>query len=494
MGSALLRALGLGSLFILFAQFAYGDDVELRRYYRCYERLTGKPVPYADRSNPMLTSIKTAASGSTAAKDACAALLNGAALASTNLSGDPRVIKKLHEVARGFIATPEYFNAIQKQAIPHLIDTYEIANAFTYFTLKPGADFSTILTGNQTFTAMRTLTSAPIYQLLSPFTAFSAHGPGNTTLTTVSYIQQGDLLGIVPAVPNATLYPDSSGKLDRDLPASTVGTSNTATRDMNAPTGAGLFGTQSYLISADVNQGMLQNGTTLLRRRLMRNIYQDFFCKSLPVVLSSDYPDITPISSATYPDASAYRFSSTCLQCHVSMDRGAAIFRNLISVKSGGPDDLGSIQFVANRSAGSFAPDQGGTDLSFPKVPDPLFYTRAPKGKLFFRSYDSNRTLIDLDINGIGALGTAIAAQDDFYACVASKYYKYFTGISVNLENLEVRAQANPTAASLNPDQIYHRNQVIALGQNLKTSKSLKSLILEIINSQAFIRPDWGAP
>jgi hypothetical protein len=223
----------------------------------------------------------------------------------------------------------------------------------------------------------------------------------------------------------------------------------------------------------------------------MRNIYQDFLCKSLPVVLSSDYPDIGVITS-TGNNASAFRFSSTCLQCHVSMDRGAAIFRNLISVKSGGPDDLGSIQFMANRNVGTFASDLSGTELSFPINRDDDFYRRAPKGKLFYRSYNS--TLIDLNINGIVQLGSEIAAQDDFYACVASKYYKYFTGISVNLENLEVRAQANPTAASLNTDQLYHRNQVIALGQSLKTSTSLKSLILEIINSQAFIRPDWAAP
>jgi hypothetical protein len=68
------------------------------------------------------------------------------------------------------------------------------------------------------------------------------------------------------------------------------------------------------------------------------------------------------------------------------------------------------------------------------------------------------------------------------YVCAAKRYYFIFTGISVNLEDLQ-----DPLAIPLTPAQLAQRNIVINLGKQLETDHSLQNLISRILQTNAFI-------
>jgi hypothetical protein len=94
-------------------------------------------------------------------------------------------------------------------------------------------------------------------------------------------------------------------------------------------------------------------------------------------------------------------------------------------------------------------------------------------------------------VNGLPALAAELSVQDQFYACIASKYYKFLTGISVNLDDL------NGTGTTLSSGAQFHRQKVIDLGQSLKASSNtpgaaLNALILSIVGSDAFVKPYQG--
>jgi hypothetical protein len=95
---------------------------------------------------------------------------------------------------------------------------------------------------------------------------------------------------------------------------------------------------------------------------------------------------------------------------------------------------------------------------------------------------------VSVGVNGLNDLATRIAEKNDFYACTASKYYKFLTNISVNLKDVgNTKYPLNLTAGGT-----FHRNNVIQYGLNLKSSQSIRSLIQEIISSNAFVSPNLG--
>ena len=90
--------------------------------------------------------------------------------------------------------------------------------------------------------------------------------------------------------------------------------------------------------------------------------------------------------------------------------------------------------------------------------------------------------------DSLNALGTEITKLDDFYVCLAKRYYQYFTGVDVEL--------ADPTSpdaprALSNQDQ-YHLSKVINLGQDLKTTQSLMTLIEQIVKSADYRKSNYG--
>jgi hypothetical protein len=106
---------------------------------------------------------------------------------------------------------------------------------------------------------------------------------------------------------------------------------------------------------------------------------------------------------------------------------------------------------------------------------DSDFGARPTTGRLLYRSYDG--TLIDSTVANLTEMGNALANSNDLYVCAAKKYFEYFTGLSVSLQDT-----GNPTSSILSQADQYYRDEVIKLGLSLKAHGSLKTLVQEILS------------
>ncbi len=458
------------SLIFLNTNIVKADvPVEVKRYFNCHERFTSTRAPLND---PRVSQIKAGTLTGTAA---CMQLWDEAALLSDNKvdinnTRALKLLRKLHEVHRGFLSAPDFFNAMDENSTANLIDTYESANAWTYFALKPNQTFSQILTDPKSYRSIRQATANSTVTLTNPYVGLSfAYQDANyadVPYTPTVIAKEGLLQGF---------QQDTAVNIN---PSPLGGTGFTNT-NMNVNTGAGIIGTQSYLDSTIARLGFQDNGGTYHHRRWAKYVYKDLLCRDLPLLRVSD---VTAEVSTSSP--LPFRNGASCVTCHSSMDKMASAIRNHKSRRSSG--SINGITYFAVRTP-------TGTDLSsdpvanvFPTSDDGNFYTRAPKGWLYYRSYDG--TLVSVGVNGLNDLATRIAEKNDFYACTASKYYKFLTGISVNLGDVgNTEYPLNLTAGGT-----FHRNNVIQYGLNLKSSQSIRSLIQEIISSNAFVSPNLG--
>ncbi len=353
-----------------------------------------------------------------------------------------------------FGALPMGEGALANTRLIH--DEEEGALHVTRALFRDGVAYSEVVTGDSGMEALRT------------------GGAAFSTTTTIpaglELVQIGDLLGVRKLSLNSnkmgkTIYSDQSFK----LPSGIVAINQPL--KVNESAGGGILGSKSYmLLNFGRSDELPMNGGLRMPRRWARAIISNLMCRDVPVIRSSDaLPFVAKNVLASTPP---FRKVSSCMQCHATMDPMGAVARNYsyaFAPRFNGCDPVKSAGYMANWPV-SLPMETGVVD------DDPDFYKRPPSGKLFLRSYDG--TLVDQSVNDISGLGQAIAGTNDFYVCAASKYFQYFTGIKVNLQ--DVGDPANP---ALTPADLAYRNQVISLGQNLKKSQSLRSLISEIIDS-----------
>jgi hypothetical protein len=131
--------------------------------------------------------------------------------------------------------------------------------------------------------------------------------------------------------------------------------------------------------------------------------------------------------------------------------------------------------FVAARTSGTgtLPREAGFVDA------DPNFHQRPAYGRLYFRSYDG--TLINKEVKDLSGLGAALADTNDLYVCAASRYFQFFTGIAVNLQD-----SGDPSLPALSASDMKYRSQVISLGLELKKHQRLDKLIEDILRSPLY--------
>jgi hypothetical protein len=241
----------------------------------------------------------------------------------------------------------------------------------------------------------------------------------------------------------------------------------------NATQKGGIIGDPAYLSLNFSGDERKPNGGLAVPRRWAKAVYSDLLCRQLPVVRLSD--GTANIELTTSSSTPPFRTGAKCMQCHASVDSAAGTARNFFFVNSYDKNsDSTWAEFLKHVDADQ-SPESGVVDA------DPDWYRRPPNGRFFFRSYDG--TLNDTAVTSIADLGNKIAQTNDFYACTAAKYFKYFTGITANLQDI-----GDPGLAPLTPADLYYRNLVIKMGQNLKSKKNLQSLIRDILSSAPYQR------
>lgn len=431
----------------------------LELFNRCYSQITSLRL---SNTHPLRAAV---VAGTLTPVNACMQILgeanlnaSGTIAATTTVNGENEslaVLRAFSVFHHTLTENPDLESSVpdsaDKRGTRVIFDEGEFGLHFTHALFAPSALASDIVKSTVGMEAIRdqgALTSFTSYVAASPFTL------------TIPTVQLGKLTGV-------RLISQSPEK------ATLTRTFSGATFIIHKSDGGGVMGTPAYLLS---NYGRrdreTMNGGAVMPRRLARAIYKDVLCRDVPVIRMSDATGFvqTNPTSSTPP----FRTGAACMQCHASMDPMAATARNFYFTDDNHNPDTTNAKHLYKFPVTSPA-ETGIVDA------DPIFHTRPSNGRLFYRSYDG--TLIDRAVTSIADLGQKISEGNDFYACTAARYYKFFTGINVNLQDA-----GDSTLPALTAGDVYYRNQVIQLGQSLKTSQNLKTLIQEIMSLDVYKR------
>jgi hypothetical protein len=480
---------------------------------RCYAQLTGQRLAYADA---LWNELKTKT-----ALQVCVGLITDVQLDPTGYltqRGNPvhrRVLKQFHDLHRDWFTARWVVGPTTPDAHHGTIDIYDPAEPSLYITRSlfsnQNVHYSSVLRGRFSLKALRDPSnvsatarggSGNILRATKAFTvgdvlpaqslpagildrAAVTIEPGDGTFTEfgTELLELGEIIGIAPigaqgAFPG--LWSDIYQATANRNPANLI-----VPQPVHAHYGGGALGTVPFLM---MNLGhpsdYVADGAAKLPRRAVAAAFQAFMCNSGPYARASD---ITPYKVAAGAGVVPFRTADSCLRCHSTLDQGAMTMRNLRNAGSvnGGPP-------LVSRSAmtiAAYAAAGGVATVAWPAVSTPGYHLTQASGKLFFRSV--NGELVDVPVGDLDAYGTALSNTDDFYACAASRYFKYFTGIGVEIFDPQ-DANNQPLISSLSEADREYRNYVLNLAKELKASGSLKTLITRIMSSPYYKLAGFG--
>lgn len=426
---------------------------ETELFNRCYAHLTGQK---ASPNHELLKQIK---SNAVSASEACIRLLNSLSFNSNGALQDSEnqeklsILNHITKIHGNFFFSRSVLStgSFRYRSLLDIMDDQTEHLAFTKAMFDPSYEVKDILSGTTILEGIRSegrnATRGPSSNSLA--TAFEINGsPFNPT-----FVQSGELIGF----------------------RNSRAVSNNGFRGINknllSSYGGGLLGSRSYLKKNFPSSGIAgTDGADSMNRRWPIAVLKDFLCKSLPAVRIADGQTFTSSEAD-----SSFRKSTGCIQCHTSMDQLAAGVRNILAAQTnsnaqGGPRFI--YPYFRNQ-------DQGDAHV-WPIKRDTMYGRRPPKGVLYFRSYTGD--LVRQNFNNLEQLGRAITSTDDYYACIAKKYYHHFTGVNASLADIN-----DPfSTVSLNEQDLFHRNVVIELGQKLKSSQNPKEVIQDILKSKIY--------
>lgn len=465
------------SIFVILFMSSISDAralSNLELYKRCYAKLTGE--------RPSLSNSVTqqVASGQIAPTTACLNLLNKAILTGnsnttvTNTSDKEAklVLKTVNNFHRSWFMFKD-FGLIERTrwGEKDMLDAGTPALYFTKALLDQNPSFTSAVTGSALLLPVRT-DMAP--------TKGNATGEPKSSYwldpNSYQFAPKGELLGLKEISQLSVPY-TCKGSDYNSLGETKV--------HLHRSQGGGIIGNSVYqllnvrALIGDADNGHADGGVKM-PRRFGRSVYHDLLCRPLPVIRPSDgQPYI--VANSPIP----FRQSPSCVHCHASMDRAAAVIRGVNTARF---DCYDNQSVGAGKLAGNtlyFYPVSQSPEGSWPSSPDANYARRPTNGVLFYRNYQGN--LINISVTGPDDLGQKISQQDDYYICAAKRYYKYFTGLDANIGD-----PGDPAAPILSEQDKLVRATVVDLGLKLKQSNNLRMLVSEILNSPAFKDSGYG--
>jgi len=468
------------SVSLLLTPFAAAQNMSGPEIYqRCHLRLV-RALPAA--ADPLLESVR---SGKKSATDACADLLKEARFSSAGVlqkRDDVRakaILKTLHDFHRTYFQSRRNETAI---GASYLVRDMEEAPLYlTRALFQPGEKFSSIVTLDSGLQGIRDreFTLGSLSEFTSQLVArYSSTHPrfGDRDLhiayfrTDTSSGSLGTRIEAASLVPNIVdsgklvgVAGASSLKLPGYVALTTAGPIRAAMIEQapnfeaNAHFGGGLVGSQAFIMNnANLTINQVARDYELINRRLTSRIYEDLLCHQMPSLTAED------VEAEVIPDSPhPFQTGSSCMQCHSSIDPLAYTYRNVFIFRSIGNDMTQGL------------PMTGLTQ--FPSSPTAtVFAMQPPKGRLMYRQ------LLDgpvkrRNVNSIREIGHSLSQERDLYLCAAKKYYRFITGIDVNL------IRRSDTAI----DRV-HQELVEQLGANLYKHQSLETMLKEIFASKPF--------
>lgn len=438
-------------------------------FRRCYSQMTRNAR--ISPTDPTLIAVKA---GTKDPVVACMeifdrALLVGGGNTTVANTADPvakAIIGNFHKLHSSWFEQKEYpvHGNVFAEERTALFDFYDTSSPALYFTralFHPSLPAQSVVTSPEYIRPVRTTPNPTT----GPYTQF-------TQLqyimdAAVPFAATGELLGAAPAVNLLRTYNITQG-----------GATVAKTVDFGVTLGGGLLGTVPYVQQnlGSAYYGYRGLGAVTLQRRYGRAVYADTLCRELPLVREAD------VVQFVVPTAQApFRKTASCTKCHASMDRTAGVIRNLNLIRTGGEkynEEWGP-------TLHEWTPATLPAETSWTSSNDGNYWKRTPTGTLFFRNYKG--VLVDEAVQNMADLGAKIAAQDDYYICIAKRYYKYFTGI--NVKNGDI---TDPNFGAYTTADLKHRDQVIALGLALKSHQKMRLLVESILKLPHYQKTDFG--
>ena len=449
---------------------AISDD--LKRLNKCYALFVGERISTSD---PLWKAVE---SGKKTGTDACMAIFDKGML---NTSGDitktdpddptnaigSKVLDSFLRFQQSQFQVPDFAPLLDftQKFVRDVIDINEPAYHVLYSLFSPDQKYSDIVKRDYGLRAIRhsdyqkrvlsiNTELLPIFQQNLPTGGLKPFYP--------KLVETGKLIGFErDEIQNII----AEGPVIKNMEFSSL--------NVNKHMGAGAIGSQPYLIS-NIGQEAYPDGGNKLFRRWSKHVMDDFLCRELPALRSIDV-----VSEVETNSTIVFKNGISCMACHSSMDPLSGTIRNGNSALSFYEDHPSRIRFFGARMS----------SLPYAEMPkinrDSQFHLRPPNGRLFYRSYDG--TLVKEEMVGIQELGEKLAATNDLYVCAAKRYYKFLTGITVDLSDI-----GNIGTREFTRGETFQRNKVIKLGLELKQHQSGRLLIKKIIDQKAFIFPDQG--
>lgn len=439
---------------------------QLAIFMRCYAQFTQLR---ASSTDPLYAAV---ASGSMKAVDACMAVFDRARLtigARTIANpADPvakAVINNFHNLHANWFQTKAFPNTLGAGPEINNRDLFDSSNPAAYYTkalFGPSVQARFVVTTPQYLRVVRT-DNDPAAGVSTYTKADYAFG------SAVKFAARGDMIGVEELsrqIWDFSYKVTSSGK---------VVSGDVAVNDTR---GGGFLGSQDYILATvDEASTFKATGGLGMPRKWARSLFYDALCRDLPAVRQADGNSfVAPTSTVEF------RQTANCVKCHASIDRASSVIRNF------------KYEIVAGSTLftprwGGFFTDLHPTDMpaetGWPSTVDANYYRRPTRGTFYYRSY--NGTLVNVPINSVQELGNQIANTNDFYVCIAKRYYQYFTGIDADIGDL-----GDPEHGTLSAEHLIHRNIIIGLGVSLKTHQNLRTLVRDIINHPRYRLSDFG--
>lgn len=469
-------------------------EEELKRLNKCYGLFVRERIPASD---PLW---KQVASGTKSGTDACMEIFDKAKLDKNGeIAKGPdgkydyegmRVLSTLMRFHKSQFEIPDYSTTLANETrfTRDVIDGNEAAYHFVYSIFGEGQKFSDTVTRDHSIRAIRYSEKTARTRTVVGSTALQAFFQGvykrvkndkgvaiavpddaksGVSRFTPELVETGLMVGLV--------RDDVENEMATTHFDALYGTQKFDSKNVNKHMGAGVIGTQAYLL-ANMGKDAFSNGGSGLFRRWSKHVLSDMLCRDLPALRSKD------VISEVIPESKiAFKTGISCMGCHSAMDPLAGTARNIRANFTHNTNGDGGmrVKFVSNRPA----------DMPFAPMPtitaETNFFRRPANGRLYYRSFDGK--LVKEEAEGLEELGEVLAKTDDLYVCAAKRYYRLLTGVNVSLSDIgDINTPAFTTG------QKYQRDKVINYGIELKQHQSIRTLIKRIIESEAFIYPDHG--
>ncbi len=479
---------------------------------RCYAQLTGTRLPVRD---PLWKKLETKL-----ATEVCTQIIDSVSLGANGLLTD--AANPVHRLIL------RQFNDIHRNWFPHrlttlntfpdtyygTVDVYDADEPAMFITRslfsQQPKPYRSVLSGFESLYAIRDpSTTHPSRRGLQGFPRPSRVYVGDAALSDQQPIGILDMEAVAGQTPDGQYFPiqvpivQVGALYGIGVSTDTSSTSNlwvnnftaTATpQDMTLKRpqrfhenyGGGALGSIPFLLT-NFGHGfdITSDGSLKIPRKIMFTAMNSFLCQSGPFLRTSDVGQYLALDSDT--QAAPFRHGTSCLRCHASMDQSASTMRHLRLGST-----INNISVGVTRIAAmvlSTTTDQPAEPIAWATPADPMFHRRPTNGRLLFRSVSG--ALVNQPVSNMEQLGQAMAATDDYYACAASRYFKYFTGIQVNIFDPSDPSNQSAIANMTEKDREY-RNYVLQLGRQLRETESLKTLVKQIMKSNYYKLAQFG--